>query len=312
MDQSTEEDNHKFVLARLKLAQALLEEADSLPGFSGYDMNASNWWVHPRHEREALVIYLLLTCFDRLGQVGFLTFSNWLKSKKINHKNEKESVLSQMPEGLSPVEASELLESKYQSIYSVRNSFCNGITNLPSNAKEKLLSSVSLSFCAEYGKHGPNVSLPSVPIEDKSAEYDLKIKFLYDRRNRFTHRLEQYHSSSVPALATGTSHGKCSWVASIKKSKLSYWGVNQEVIKLKSGGANVFSIKDWPFTLFEVLYIALGIPFERTTIKLKFQVMVHHPENLHFRWLDDVDHSLLVNFQNLERLCWEDDDINLA
>lgn len=312
MDQSTEADNHKFVLARLKLAQSLLEEADTLPGFSGYDMNDSNWWLHPRHEREALVVYLLLTCFDRLGQVGFLTFSNWLKSKKINHKNEKESVLSQMPEGLSPIKAAELLESKYQSIYSVRNSFCNGIANLPSDAKEKLLSSVSVGFCAEYGKYGPNVSLPSVPIEDKSVEYDLKIKYLYDRRNRFTHRLEQYHSSSVPMLANGISHGKCSWVASIRESKLSYWGVNQEAIKLNSGGANVFSINDWPFILFEVLYIALGIPFQRTSIKLKFQVMLHYPDNLRYRWLDDVDHSLLANFQTLERMYLEDDDINLV
>lgn len=309
MDQSTDEDNHKFVSARLKLAQSLLEEADSLPGYAGYNTNDSAWWLHPRHEREALVIYLLLTCFDRLGQTGYLTFSNWLQSKKQKHRNERESVLSHLTEGLSPVDTAALLESQYQSIYGVRNSFCNGIANLPLAAKEKLLSSVRLRFSPDYGKHGPNVSAPSVPINDKNIEYDLKVKYLYDRRNRFTHRLEQYHSASVPMLANGSSHGNCSWAAIISDSKLSYLGAHQEPILLKSGGANVFTLQDWPFVLFEVLYSALGISFERTSIKLKFQVMVTHPNNLYHKWIDEVDHSSLLDFRLFESLCWADDGI---
>jgi hypothetical protein len=56
------------IFSGLRLAQQLLEESDGLTGRNGYDLNGKKWWFHPRHEREALVVYLLLTCFDKLGQ----------------------------------------------------------------------------------------------------------------------------------------------------------------------------------------------------------------------------------------------------
>ena len=87
------------VLSRLRLAQALLEESDKLPGREGYDWQSRSRVYHPRHEREALVIYLLLTCFDLLGQERkFLDFDGWLR-KKTNE--ERERAIKAMQPGLS-------------------------------------------------------------------------------------------------------------------------------------------------------------------------------------------------------------------
>lgn len=78
-------DKLNLIRARLVLCQRLLEESDTLPGSEGYTVDEANNTVHhPRHEREALVVYLLLTCFDLLGQSRpYMTFYEWLSSKKM-------------------------------------------------------------------------------------------------------------------------------------------------------------------------------------------------------------------------------------
>jgi len=130
--ESVHEENAKFVLARLKLAQSLLEESDRLPGWSGYDLASENeWWRHPRHERESLVNYLLLTCFDRLGQTrGFTTFKDWLSSKRKEHVEEREKALQTLKSSTSPLVIAASLAEHHQEIYGVRNSFYKGIESL--------------------------------------------------------------------------------------------------------------------------------------------------------------------------------------
>ena len=55
-EKDQKKETNEFVFARLRLAQQLIEESDHLEGRNGYDFGSEQWWFHPRHEREALVV----------------------------------------------------------------------------------------------------------------------------------------------------------------------------------------------------------------------------------------------------------------
>lgn len=300
------EKTKDIIFSRLQLAQQLLEESDGLAGRDGYDLNGKNgrkWCFHPRHEREALVVYLLLTCFDKLGQKrSFTTFPNWLRSHKVIHTTEKENILNSFTENIDIVESSVRLFEGYQSIYGVRNAFYEGIKGLPENAKKQLFESVKISFCAEFGMHGPNVSLPSKPLEDKGLELDLKLKYLYSKRNRFTHKLDQYHICSAPIMSGMRFKNGSSWVAMIENKRIAYIGSHHEHETVSPGGAYVYTIDNWPFALFETIYGALGVVFERTSIKLKFRVMVFSEDRSTVTTYNAIDHRYLKNYDTFLRM----------
>ena len=298
-----ETENTEFILARLRLAQSILEESDLLEGRTGYDFKRPDWWFHPRHEREALVTYLLLTCFDRLGQEkGFTTFADWLKSKKPPHISERKVALDSLQRDATQLDAACALADQYQSLYGVRNAFCQGVNNLPEESRQRLFLSVRLLFVPE---HDPNVSKRGYPLEDEKLAMDLKLKHLYERRNRFTHRLEQLVGLSTPLMSEFSIKNGSSWAAEISDSRLSYWGVHSETVLLKTGGAYVYSLREWPFVLFEVLYAAIGVAFERTSIKLKFQVQFSNSaEPGTVVTLDGVEHGLLKDIPSLENYVW--------
>ncbi|MGE4268324.1 MAG: hypothetical protein AB7F25_12890 [Deferribacterales bacterium] len=286
------QDVKEIVLSRLVLSQQLLEESDNLPGKSAYDFDNEKWWFHPRHEREALVVYLLLTCFDKLGQhKGFITVENWLNSKKNIYVEQKNKVINQLPKECGVIDSAIKLFKKYNELYGVKNAFFQGINNLSESLKEKLLNSIILTYNPEFGKY-ENTSTPSYPLDDKDEEQRLKLEYLYGKRNRFTHKLDQYHTSSFPLMSHNKFENESSWIAWIKNSKLQYVTTHQEHVKCESKeGANVFTIQDWPFILFEVLYSALGISFDRTTIKLKFQVQVESTNGSYITYYSCVEHN---------------------
>lgn len=302
---SIHEENIKFVSARLKLAQSLLEESDAMPGWSGYDFNSEHeWWRHPRHEREALVNYLLLTCFDRLGQKhGFTTFQDWLNSKRTEHVDERQQVLQTVDISMPPLEVASALAEHYQALYGVRNSFYRGVESLPDELQKKLLESITISFDPIYGTLGPNTLTPGYPLNDQVLERRLKLKYLYDKRNAFTHRLEQYFAASN---SFGLSGGdEPSWKVMIEDSRLFYLSGHQEIERLKTGGVRAYSVAAWPFVLFETLHSALGSNFHRTNINLKFSVMLRRSSVPATVITTEVSHNQLKDFQRLEVQLWE-------
>mgnify|MGYP006898466576 CR=1 FL=1 len=303
--ESVHEENIKFVFARLKLAQSLLEESDALPGWSGYDFNSEHeWWRHPRHEREALVNYLLLTCFDRLGQKrGFTTFRDWLKSTRTEHVDERQQVLQTVEISMPALELASALAENYQTLYGVRNSFYRGVESLPDELQKKLLESITITFDPIYGTLSPNTSTPGYPLNDQALERKLRLKYLYDKRNSFTHRLEQYFAASN---SFGLSEkDEPSWKVMIEDSRLFYLSGHQEIERLKTGGARAYSVAAWPFVLFETLHAALGSNFHRTDINLKFSVMLRRSSVPAAVITAEVSHDQLKDFLNLEALLWE-------
>lgn len=277
------DENLTYIHARLRLAKEILEESDRLPGLSGYrEITSGADRYHPRHEREALVIYLLLTCFDKLGQKRrFLTLDGWLCSKKQKHVAEKDQCITAMPIQATPSEAARALSSEYHKLYGVRNAFYTGINSLSGPDKQRLLRAIEISVNPDYGRYGPNVSTPSFPLDETYIKKEsVRYNFLYQKRNRFTHQLEQNDRGSVPSASllpgmysAEANENAASWMISISDGKPVYMCGLQEV---ECDGEDkvyyVVTAYDWPFLLFEVLYSAIGVSFDRTDIKLSFQV----------------------------------------
>lgn len=293
-----------LVRARLLLAQKLLEESDKLPNAEGYVItNCDDGVFHPRHEREALVVYLLLTCFDLLGQnEKFLTFPDWLNSKKNNHVNERKEALDQLNDSknVSHVDAAKKLHEHYISLYGVRNSFENGINKLSDYEKEKLLSTVDVSLLPKEALDpaNKNTSFPGIKIVDSHKEYRLKIKYLFGMRNAFTHKLKQRNFLSIPSMSEFGLNNfpdqippeeKASWTIFISGGKVTYGGAHQERVD----GKYSFTLQDWPFVLFDVLNSAIGDSFDRTQIKLRFSVLIFLDGESRYEFIRSIDHESL-------------------
>lgn len=158
--------------------------------------------------------------------------------------------------------------------------FYSGIAQLPENARKRLLSSVDVAKRdpESLKPENQNISYNRIPIENEGKVFKLQREYLYSKRNEFTHQLSQTHFSSIPMMssfvrninstATLPETGAC-WGIYVNKGKVHYGGVHQE-----QTDKYVYTLSDWPFILFEVLYLALGEEFDRTTIKLKFFIQI--------------------------------------
>ena len=283
-------DKKTKILARLKLAQELLEGSDKLKGSTPSDENF-NPFYHPRHERESLIIYLLLTCFDFLGQPAkVISFDDWLKNKNEPYQTERADTFNSLSKELNHFEISIELYKKYKEIYGVKNSFYRGINDLSEELKKKLLNSINVSFVEGQQNAPKNVSLPSKPIEDEKR----KLKYLYEKRNSFTHSLEQYHICSAPIFSNVRFENGASWLAFINDSRLIYGCVNQDLETYGKNDAYCYSTIGWPFILFETLYKAIKVPFDITDIDLLFQLRVNDKNEV--ITYNNVTHKDLYNF----------------
>ncbi|WP_415767154.1 hypothetical protein [Pseudomonas sp. ZB1P45] len=283
----------ELVHARLRLAQALLEESDRLEGFEGYAMDTAKYWLHARHEREALVTYLLLTCFDILGRKEkHLTFADWVNSKKDIHIAQKQIAVDMERDGNGddPLGLTKLLLAKHSEIFGVKNSFYSGMDTLTDNGKQKLFCSIHLGYLPGHCNE-PNVSYPLEPIDDPAKDLSLKKAYIFKKRNNFTHNLEQFQMASMPMHTMGVDYPAGSWMAKLEDGKITYWGVHSDRVPYESGHYH-FSLSQWPFVLFEVLYEAINIPFDITNIDLKFYLWVISTKNKKAMRLPYVPHSI--------------------
>lgn len=287
------EEKSKLIKARLILAQQLLEEADTLPGLEGYNFSkhgsdSDDPFFHMRHEREALVVYLLLTCFDLLGQSQpHVTFMKWLTSNDPVLVEERRIAAEGLDSENNDCVAHAVgLVEYYNRHHGATVAFYSGIDQLPESARNHLLSTVKVAKedpdARKPENQGKNISFCGIPINNEAKVLKLQKEYLYAKRNEFTHQLSQRHFSSVPMISgigrnSGSSdtlpESAASWSLLVLEGKLHYGGVNQEV-----KDKYVYTLTDWPFALFEVLYSALGEEFDRASIKLKFFIQVMKPE----------------------------------
>jgi hypothetical protein len=176
---------------------------------------------------EPLVVYLMLTCFDVLGQPAeWRDFRSWLNGKEASTVGLT---------GSSPVEQSKQLYQAWSERYGVRNSFYRFMNEvLPSEALGRLLASI------EY------LILSNPPeIRQQKGDDDKKKRWLFDVRNRFTHNAQVnrgYHPSMFHDLAPGrtqkqTRFGKKSW--------------------------EVVNVEDWPQRIIEAVQCGLSAKMKK-------------------------------------------------
>jgi hypothetical protein len=151
---------------------------------------------------EPLVVYLMLTCFDRLGQhPDWIDFRSWLDSKEA--KEASSSTTS------SPIDHAKHLYRQWSAKYGVRNSFYRFMDEVaPSSTISALLNSID-----------KRVMTNPPAIESSIADPAAKKAWLYETRNRFTHSaqiLRGFHPDHFGTTRSGferkeTRFGKKTW-----------------------------------------------------------------------------------------------------
>jgi len=226
------------VQERLNFAKQIFEQSQQERDLSLIQVIENDVLTHPSIQYDALVNYLLLTCFDKLGQPHeWLSFDNWLEAKKKKTKCEREKAEEKIAEFDSPTAIAKKMYTAYKEVYGVKSSFYRFINEVLSReAQERLLSSVQIE---KKDKDGQRILI---------SDPEMKKSFLYDSRNLFTHQLE----------ATGTPRrGMFPDMVIVKGNEICWIPLDVRDDKNYS-----YSVERWPFELFEIISSAIGEPLE--------------------------------------------------
>ena len=200
---------------------------------------------HPWTFFDALIYYLLLTCFDLLGQSPeWVPFTGWLESKR--KAVEREEAVKSIPDGSNPVDIARHLNSRYQASYGVRLSFNRFILDILTEEERATLYS---SIRIVRGRMGgdPNTSYPALGyvVDEKS-----KLEFLFNLRNKFTH-----NAVIMGSPAAGISPVVYEGFAIDGKLEKVYSEIHREA---KNGEWLSYTVRDWAFVLKSLVESALA------------------------------------------------------
>lgn len=197
-----------------------------------------NTWTHPYKHYAALRNYLLLTCFDILGQTeDYIDFFSWLQSKKL--KEERDNIIKKC-EGTDFVLNMTTVYKEYNSIYGVSNSFHRFIYQVLSDEnRNKLFHSIDIQKrSVSEGK----------PIEINVTE-KMKADFLYLIRNSFTHKGKALASPSG-GVYFPLDEEKPFFDPELKKEMWGYFWIYSEV---NEKYRKDYSVRKWPSLLVEII-----------------------------------------------------------
>src|ERR1700674_509291 len=175
---------------------------------------------------EPLVSYLYLTCFDRLGQpADWETFGDWLVSS--SKMAERENALTKNSARLDQVGLAAALHSHYNTLYGVRSSFFRFLGEIiPPDVRRELLDSIEIHRL----KNPPDLAdLASATDEEKE-------KYLFKRRNDYTHKADFKPSAGPPQGRSHSNH--------VQEFHAEYWTDT--------------STNDWPEILNKVVRVGLA------------------------------------------------------
>lgn len=241
------------VIDRLAVVQALLEQKRPIAepkeiGIFQDGSIASSWDQH-----DSLCNYLLLTCFDVLGQqTPFVDFQKWLQAGEL--EAERQSAIAAMPSGLTPVETSLSLYGLYNDRYSVTKGFFRFIDSvLTTRARKALLDSVAIA---------------RIPEVDEAKEEKLKKRFLYRFRNDYT------HGAIAPmTVSRGDDGSRMELLRSGEKPRRD--GPTFRFVGGDIYDGGIVWVSDWPHVLYRAVADAVGEPvpdFETThTVRVFFE-----------------------------------------
>ncbi|WP_179349268.1 hypothetical protein [Winogradskyella pacifica] len=179
------------VYERIQLVELLDEEVKNESG-----------QIIKRYSYPPLRTYLLLTCFDQLGQPeNRQPFNDWLISAK--KKVERENIISEIEED-DKLQFAKALYVKHNEIYGVKNSFIKFLRKvITENSRETLFSKIKITN--NYTSIG-NVIGEYIDGDLPDLE---KEKYLYSIRNDYTHNTS--YSKAHLTEITGNYIPKDGW-----------------------------------------------------------------------------------------------------
>ncbi len=196
-------------------------------------------WTHPWKYFDSLRNYLLLTCFDLLGQpCEFKDFQSWLKSASTSV--ERDEALATIHKDEALIESVKKIHRAYLDAYSTKVSFYRFINEvLPEKTREQLLYSVRIRRIDS----NKNCEIGKVESSDK------KIKFLFTIRNSYTHKAKNTGSPAGGVFANWTDPVIIDGVPKRGWEPIHY--------EHKAGERIEFSVRDWPGVLLQAVEIGI-------------------------------------------------------
>ncbi len=221
----------KLVRERMALAKWVFESSEQR--LAKRDIVAEGGgWNHPHEQNDSLVNYLLLTCFDLLGQEGkWYDFGAWLQAGAC--KDDVTSTIEKKCNVSSVLEATRTLHQYWQDQYGVRRSFYRFIDEVLNDASRRSLTqSVQIT-------HNDRTGNASIVVDDRK-----KRQFLFECRNLFTH-------GGIP---TGSAFRVLSPMTVIIEDGVVKWGY----LMVRKDKKYTYHVRRWPFLLFEVVAREIG------------------------------------------------------
>lgn len=197
-------------------------------------------WSHPWKHFDSLRNYLLLTCFDVLGQPeGWVSFEKWLVSTSL--EQERKGALDQISNNGSPIEVSKAVYRVYSALYGMRKSFYRFLDEiLTDDQLETLMFSIKIRRI-DIAK---NQEIGVIESSKKKKE------FLFETRNRYTHSAIE---SGDPAPGLFPDSGK----PEVIDGKM-MWGYKSIHWKTRKAERIEYSVRKWPDVLIELVEAGLS------------------------------------------------------
>lgn len=244
-------DRKMLVEDRIQLVKQLNEVKSNFTGLHFSQRINPNTPTHLYKHYQGLRFYLLLTCFDILGQTeGWHSFNEWLHTNKSKEAKHERELISKNAPSSGALEITKHIHDEYNKIYGARTSFNNFIDNVISAENRlKLFSSIT----AIIGERGDKVG--GLFLSGTEKDYDLSYKqkkdFLYSLRCDFTHEGISYGNPTGGFLPHFDLEGQHSLLSNESGTspyisiEIYRKEINKEII--------CFRVIRWPHVLIEII-----------------------------------------------------------
>lgn len=234
-----EETRAALVQDRLEFVRIISSLNDAFLDPKKVRLTPQGGWTHPWKYFDSLRNYLLLTCFDLLGQPSsFKDFSAWLTASST--AGERSVILENASGKATLLETVSYVHEQYIAKYGAKRAFYRFVQEvLPKPMAEKLMYSIAIrKIDTERNKE-----IEKVESEDK------KLAFLYDVRNSFTHK----------AINTGSPGGGVfpNWGKPVLIDGVPMQGWEPVRRDMRNGHHFEFSVRDWPSVLIQAVEIGV-------------------------------------------------------
>lgn len=235
-----DKDRIQRVKDRLFLYDKISDLKEAFRGHDYTEHPSKGRFDHKYRHYEALRFYLLLTCFDILGQKAeFVDFNKFLNGRKF--KEERKKVISSLSAVDDIGTKIKVVHEYYLKTYGFKQRYLYFINNLLDGAqRQRLYASIQISKIT-------NAFSTGVKSEDISS-VNRKNEFLFKLRNEFTHEGKSWASGSG-----GLFNDK----ASMWSGGELLWAFQPQYLEKKGSYHIQYSTLRWPGEVRKILQVTV-------------------------------------------------------